>query len=285
MKKQMLVVMVILAVVAALSAVPAVSLAQANDPASVYKSLIDAMNAGDADTAAGLFAQNSVVEIESEIHIGKNGILTFLQNQIAQHFHDDSGKPIVTNDSLIVQDGITTDGFTALGVTPVFYNIQAVVRNGLITNFTARIAPRSALAITAAAAKAPQTGAVAIAAAFRAAMDVGNAQAAAAFFADDAVIVVPPSLTDSGIYSGKDAIATYLQNQVGIHSKVTDVVDTLIAPGVALATAKVSNNNFTKLGIASLDIYTYVIVRDGKIEQQIVNLTPASAIKLAAALK
>jgi hypothetical protein len=274
-----------LAVVLAL-VIPRSSFAADSDPASVYKALVDAQNAHDADAATAQFTDDGIAIAGSRLYSGKDSIKAWFKAQATTNYHIDPGTPQVTNDRLVVEDKIMTDAYAKLGLTPLADNVQVVVVDGKIKTYVLRLTPQSTVTLGAAQAKAaPGTDTSTITSGVIAALNAGNQSAAAALFADDAVISAPPAGTDApGLYSGKEMIATYLQNQIAQHFKLESVFNVGLSSDTVISYGRVTTDDWAKLGVTPLDFYAYVVVRNGKVKQFVTNLTGASAAKLNAAL-
>jgi len=281
----MLITGMVLALLTAIAFVPS-ALAQATDPASVYSALVTAQNAHNVDAAAALFDDNAVVVLSEQALMGKAEITAWLQAEATQNFQDTPGTPQINGNTLISQDQITSQTFTQEGMSSASENIQVVVDNGKITTYVARLTvPSEQAIVTAIQNVKPPTDPISVVAAVQAADNQGDTATSASYYAADAVISGVPSATSSGIYAGTDAITAYLQQQATQHIRIMNPIRVMVTSTLVLSTAQVTDDTWKKLGVAPLEVFTYFEVVNGKIECQIVNLTPTSLVKLAAANK
>src|SRR5579859_4933894 len=222
MKKSMFAVTILLLALACAFAVPGLSYAQGSDPAAIYKALTAVQNAHDANAATALFTSDAVAIAGSRLYKDSASIKEWFQAQNLGNYQAVMGTPIVNGDTLLIQDQISNDAWKKLGVAPLTDDVQIVVADGKIKSYMLRLNAKSGAALGAASAKAPPaTDPVSITAAFEAAVNANNMDAATALFADDAVIIAAPTgPTDSGIYSGKAAVTTYLQGLFSQHPKI-----------------------------------------------------------------
>ncbi|MHB8630231.1 MAG: hypothetical protein ACYDEO_29040 [Aggregatilineales bacterium] len=112
-----------------------------------------------------------------------------------------------------------------------------------------------------------------------AALNAGDVSAANAAFADNGMAAI----VGVEMFSGQKAIAAWNQEQVTQHFHI-DAGTPQVTGNVVVGTVKVSNDNWTKLGVAPLDVNTQAVVTNGKILSLVVSLTPQSGAKLGAAL-
>src|SRR5258708_7802470 len=127
MKKSILSIILLLSALMFAFALPGLSSAQGSDPATIYKALVTAQNAHDADAATALFSDDGIAIAGTRIYKGADSIKAWFQVQATINYHIDPGTPLVTNDMLLVQDKISTDAFTKLGLAPLTDDVQVVV--------------------------------------------------------------------------------------------------------------------------------------------------------------
>jgi hypothetical protein len=150
---------------AALALPPARAPAQASgpeaDPGTVAAALAAAVNAGDADAALALFADDAVVTLlppaapgAKSVYTGRAEIGEWLRLLGAQHFRVEEGPPEITGDRVTAIDRIAEDGLRALGVAPLESRKEVVVQRGRITAFTNTLTPASVARLQAAVAGA-----------------------------------------------------------------------------------------------------------------------------------
>lgn len=285
MKKLMSFITLLLMALACVFAVNGPTFAQGNDPAAIYKALTAAQNAHDANAATALFTDDAAAVAGTRMYKGSASIKEWFQVQALGNYQAVMGTPVVTGDTLLIQDQISNDTYKKLGVAPLTDDVQIVVAGGKIKSYALRLNARSAAAYAAALSKAPQgTDPGTVTNALIAAENSGNMDAALALFADDAVVIAAPtSAQDSGIYSGKAAVTTYWQGQFAQHPKLSSPFVVQLASDMTIANISITGDDIAKLNIGPLNAYAYVVVQDGKIEQFMPNLTPASAAKVAAA--
>lgn len=104
-------------------------------------------------------------------------------------------------------------------------------------------------------------------------------------FADDATYTIFPAAIATGQanFDGKDEIRRVMQAVMALHSRGHTVGPIKVAGNTVRLRARVSADNFSKLGIDALEEDAVYIVRDGKIQAGVHVYTPESMTRLAAA--
>jgi hypothetical protein len=122
--------------------------------------------------------------------------------------------------------------------------------------------------------------------AYIAAANAHGVDAVLAVYAPDAVhVVMPPPPNSSGIYVGHDQIRTFYEGTVANNDHLEVVAGTLRVEGNTVTYVKrVGSDPWRKLGLETLDLNIYAVVKDGKFTTYIAMMTPESVARLFAAL-
>jgi len=151
-------------VIAVMLALPVMVHAQETDPASVMRAELDAMIAGDLDTAMTFFADDAVfigvTPSETQTYTGKEEIRAWLEGLISEQ-----GWEMLEAEILKVEgDTVTTRMKSSmafareLGVPWIEATEVEVIRDGKIQSITWTMSEGSAAALQAAMAGLPETG-------------------------------------------------------------------------------------------------------------------------------
>jgi len=130
------------------------------DPASLIKSLSDALNAGNVDAVMAFFADDATQTQTpppsgtSGVRTGKEQIRGFFQGMIADKFSGELSNLKVTGDKITYTSTFSTDTYRKLGVAPLVVVEEAVFERGKIKSQTITVTPESLAKIQAAMAAA-----------------------------------------------------------------------------------------------------------------------------------
>jgi hypothetical protein len=104
-------------------------------------------------------------------------------------------------------------------------------------------------------------------------------------FADDATYTIFPTAMATGQshFDGKDEIRPLIQAVMSQHSRGQIVGAVQVSGNTVRLRARVSADNFTRLGIDALEEDAVYVVRDGKIQAGVNVYTPESITRLAGA--
>ena len=117
----------------------------------------------------------------------------------------------------------------------------------------------------------------AVVAAFDAALNAGDLDAVLGLFAEDAVV-----RTQTGTYTGPQQLRSLFRGLLAEHFQF-QTSDRRVSGDTETHTARVSTDEWRRLGIAPLEARAEVVVRGGKISSFAVTYTPESLARLQAA--
>jgi hypothetical protein len=127
---------------------------RAPDPAAVLAAFDAALNAGDADAALALFADDAVVRSQTAVYTGKEEIGRWLRSVVDQHIRIELiGGRRVDGDTETHSARVSVDDLRRLGVT-LEGTAESVVREGKIRTYSFSYTPESLARLQAAQARA-----------------------------------------------------------------------------------------------------------------------------------
>ncbi len=116
-----------------LSVVSQITEAQNPDPASVLKRYVEALNAGDLDTALALWAEDGVItSTRGRRNAGHESLRQFIQRNISRKIKQEPEAVQTVGDRVTWINRESNESYRKLNVAPVQQNSEIVVRGGKI---------------------------------------------------------------------------------------------------------------------------------------------------------
>lgn len=145
-------------VLALLLALPGTLLAQESSPEALARSVFEALNAGDVESALALYAADAVLDLGTFGKFsGKEEIRAANEHEVSLNASWELGDFQVEGDTVTFKSRYTSDAMSALGVTLEATEV-ITIQNGKITTDTWTVTEESMAAFQAATAKLPATG-------------------------------------------------------------------------------------------------------------------------------
>jgi ketosteroid isomerase-like protein len=149
-----------------LLALPVALYAQEPDPVSTINAWVEALNAGDIDSALSCLADDAVVQIvpaapgTSGIFTGKGEVRGWYETIVGQHGVTALSDCQVDGETVTCVNNYAEDSFRSLGIDSVVGEWVAVVRDGKLQSYTFTMSDESLAALMAAMIPPvmPQTG-------------------------------------------------------------------------------------------------------------------------------
>lgn len=141
-------------------ALPVSLYAQQTDPAAVFTTLADALNAGDVDAALALVADDAVLTFPDMGYVftGKEEIRGWYEGLVAQNLHIEPSNLRVDGDKVTWSNQVWLDDYRALGIAPLGFTGEGVVQDGKIKSYTETMTDEALAKLQAAMAILPETG-------------------------------------------------------------------------------------------------------------------------------
>ena len=155
-----LVLVTLAACAAPAAAPPTPTLAPPDDPVSVIKALVDALNAGDVEAAVAFYADDALRTQQpppagqSGVWTGKEQVRGFVKGLVTDHFKVELSNLKAAGDKITYTCTFSTDTYRKLGVAPLVVVEEALFERGKIKSQTVTVTPESVAKIQAAMAAA-----------------------------------------------------------------------------------------------------------------------------------
>jgi ketosteroid isomerase-like protein len=139
-------------------ALPGTLFAQDSGPETLVRSVYEALNAGDVDTALALYAADAVMSLGAfGIFSGKEELRESFENEVAKNATWEFSDFQVEGDTVTFKNRYTNDDLQALGVTLEGTEV-VTIQDGKIATDTWTVTEESMAELQAAMATLPQTG-------------------------------------------------------------------------------------------------------------------------------
>jgi len=130
--------------------------AEAQDPASVLTRYVEALNAGDLDTALALWAEDGVLtNTRGRRYVGHQSLRPFIQQNISRRIKQEPEAIQAIGDKVTWINRESNESYRRLNVAPVLQNSEIAVRGGKIVSW-ANYFPSSEIARIEQACATPQ---------------------------------------------------------------------------------------------------------------------------------
>jgi LPXTG-motif cell wall-anchored protein len=218
-----------------------------------------AENAHDVAGAVALFTDDAVIATPFGTFKGKDEIAKFVQSLADGNIKTVGRDYKEDGDKVSYVSAATTDGFTKLGIAPIDFKIDGVVRNGKIASWTVTYTALSAAKM------------------FGVGENAHDVDAVVALFADDGVINSP-----FGSFKGKAEIRKFVQSLADGNIKTVARDYREDGDRVSYISAA-TTSDLLKQGVAPIDFRIDAVVPNGSITVWNVAYTPEAQAKINAA--